>query len=193
VHRTLLRAPLLILALAANPAILSAQGGPPTPPSAEAAAAMRDMQTWYTELQEIGQRLAGVQQQVMQDVALRTRQEGIARAMKEAMLRADPTLEAMEARAGVLEVEARQAQQSGDQARLMQLAQEAQQIQARVMAAQQQALQSGDLAARVQAFEKDVRARMAQVDPQSPMLIERAEALQTRIQETMRRQQGQGR
>jgi small-conductance mechanosensitive channel len=179
---------LLAGVLVAAPSAASAQGGPPVPP--EAAEAMRSMQQWYAELQQIGQRLSAVQQQVMQDSALRARQMEIAQDLRAAMLRADPELNQLETRARALEGEARQAQQAGNEAALDRLTQEAQQIQQRVLAAQAQAVQNNGLAARIDALETEVRARMAQIEPESPRLIERAEALQARIQETMRRQSG---
>lgn len=188
-----IHAPLLALALAAVPAGLAAQKASPraTRASAPAAAAsQREMQTWYAELQQIGARVQGVKVKALQaSPALRAREEALAKELKAAMLRADPTLAAVEARAPALEAEGRRAQQAGDQAKLMRLMEEVRQIELRVLNAQQKVLQGNSgLLAKLRAFETDLRKKMVEVEPQLPQLLQRAELLQGKLQAALRQQ-----
>jgi hypothetical protein len=190
-----IHAPLLALALAAVPAGLAAQqkASPrPTRASAPAAAAsQRELQTWYAELQQIGARVQGVKVKALQaSPALRAREEALAKEMKAAMLRSDPSLAAVEGRAPALEAEGRRAQQAGDQAKLMQLMEEARQIEIRVMNAQRKVMQHAALMAKLRAFETDLRKKMVEVEPQLPQLLQRAELLQGRLQAALQQQQG---
>ena len=200
VLQKLTRASLVVLAAAAIPAGLSAQqraSARPTVQRTSAApaltAAQREMQGWYQELQQIGARLNTARMKALQaDPGLRTAEESLADEFKALMLKADPGLAGLQTRASALEAEARRAQASRDQARWMQLAEEAQQIQLRVLNVQQRVMQQPAFAAKARAFEDRMRKKMVEVEPQTPALIQRGEALQTRLKQAMEAQ-GQGR
>lgn len=200
-NRTL-RAAAVALAVAALPASLAAQQRPPSAQRAAApraaaptlTAAQREAQGWYRELMQIGQRLQAAQLRAMQDPQLKTAQEQLGRDLKAAIVRADPTLANVDARARAMEAEARQAQQAGDQARMARLAQEAQQIQVKVMNAQQKALRDNPaLATRARGFEEQLRRKMVQVEPQTMALVARGQELQGKLSQVARAQQGAAR
>lgn len=194
---TLIRAPLVVLALAVLPLSLSAQQRtatrqPQVRPTAGApalTAEQREMQAWYAELQQIGARLQAAHARAMQDPALRARQEALARDFRAAVLRVDPGLAGVEGRARTMEAEARRAQQAGDQASFMKLMEEARQIEIRIMNAQKKLLEDPAFAGRVRAFETELRKKMVEVEPQTPQLIARAELLQGKLMQAMRQAQ----
>jgi hypothetical protein len=191
-----IHAPLLALALVAVPAGLPAQqktapGAARTSAPAGAAARQREMQAWYSELQQIGARLQQVKGRALQaSPVLRAREEALAKELKAAMLKADPSLAAVEGRAPALEAEGRKAQQAGDQAKLMKLMEEARQIELRVMSAQQKVLQDPAMVAKLRAFETDLRKKMVEVEPQLPQLLQRAELLKGKLQAALGQQGG---
>ncbi len=197
-NRTL-RAAAVALAIAALPASLAAQQRPPSAqraaaPRAGAAAltpAQREAQGWYRELMQIGQRLQAAQVRAMADPQLKTAQEQLGRDFKAAMLKVDPTLANVDARARAMEAEAKQAQQAGDRARMARLTQEAQQIQVKVMNAQQRALRDNPaLATRARSFEEQLRRKMVQVEPQTMALVSRGQELQGKLAQAGRAQGG---
>ena len=188
----LIRTSLLALALASVPAGLDAQQRNSTPQRAAApalSAAQREMQGWYLELQQIGARLQAAQLKAIQDPRLRSMQEALARDFKAAMLRADPGLTGLEARARALEADARKAQQNRDEAAFRRLAEEARQIELRLMNAQKKVMQDAAMRSRMQAFEQAMQRKMVEVEPQTPALIERGKVLQARLMQAAQAQQ----
>lgn len=197
----MIRASLVALTAAALPLGLSAQQRPAPRSAASRPAAMpsggptltaaqREMQGWYVELMQIGQRLQAAQMKAMQDPQLRAEQEALGRDLKAAVVRADPSLADMETRARAMEAEAVRAKQAGDQAKLAKLAQDAQQIQVRLMNAQNRVMREQPaLANRARAFEEKLRRKMIQVEPQTMALVERGKVLQTRLANAARAQQ----
>jgi hypothetical protein len=195
-NRTI-RAAAVALAIAALPAALAAQQRAPSaqraaaPGTAALTPAQREAQGWYRELMQIGQRLQAAQLRAMQDPQLKTAQEQLGRDFKAAMIKVDPTLANVDARARAMEAEAKQAQQAGDRARMARLTQEAQQIQVKVMNAQQRALRDNPaLATRARSFEEQLRRKMVQVEPQTMTLVSRGQELQGKLAQAGRAQQG---
>lgn len=152
-------------------------------------AAQREMQGWYRELQEIGTRLQAAQVRAMQDPALRSMQESLAKEFKAAMLKADPTLAGLEERARALEAQARRAQQARDEAAMNRLAEQARQIELRLMNAQKEVMQDPAFVRRAQAFEEALQKRMLEVEPQTPALVQRGKELQARLMRAAQAQQ----
>jgi hypothetical protein len=195
-NRTL-RAAAVALSIAALPAALAAQQRAPSaqraaaPGTAALTPAQREAQGWYRELMQIGQRLQAAQVRAMQDPQLKTAQEQLGRDFKAAMIKVDPTLANVDARARAMEAEAKQAQQAGDRAKMARLTQEAQQIQVKVMNAQQRALRDNPaLATRARSFEDQLRRKMVQVEPQTMALVSRGQELQGKLAQAGRAQQG---
>jgi len=156
--------------------------------------AQREAQGWYTELMQIGARLQAAQVKAMEDPQLKAAQEQLGKDFKEAIVKADPSLAGIDARAQAMEAEAQRAQQAGDQAKLARLTQEAQQIQLKVMTAQQRVLQENSaLATRARNFEEQLRRKMVQVEPQTMSLVARGQELQGKLEQVARAQQGAAR
>lgn len=184
-------ASLAALAVAATPAEPAAQQRPSARPAAARtapAASQREMQAWYAELQQVGARLQAASARALQDPRLRAAQEGLARELKAGALRADPGLAGLESRARAMEQEFRRAQQAGDQAAAMRLAEEARRIEIRVMNAQKRVMADPAFANRARAFETELMKEMAEVEPQTPQLLQRAQLLQGRLQTALRQQ-----
>lgn len=193
-NRTI-RAAAVALAVATLPAALSAQQRAPSaqrtaaPAAPTLTAAQREAQGWYRELMQIGQRLQAAQVRAMQDPQLKAAQEQLGKDLKAAVVRADPSLANVDARARAMEAEARQAQQAGDRAKMARLTQEAQQIQMKVMSAQQRAMRDNPaLATRARTFEEQLRRKMVQVEPQTMALVSRGQELQGKLAQATRAQ-----
>jgi predicted nucleic acid-binding Zn-ribbon protein len=186
------RIALFVLGLAAVPLALEAQQRPAAPQPAAPQQAQpspqqqQQMQAWYTELQQIGQRVSSVQAKALEDPALGARQKALGAEIEAAVLRIDPTLSGLPQRVQQLDAQLRDAYTKRDQARFQQLAAEGQQLEARFIRARGQALAQPELANRMKAFEGDLERRMAQIEPELPRLVERGRDLQSRLQNAMR-------
>jgi hypothetical protein len=77
------------------------------------------------------------------------------------------------------------AQESGDQEQLGRLVHEAQALQDRLGQAQMLALQEPALAAQAEQFQTQLRARMAEIEPESEAMLERLAALQAEVLQAM--------
>lgn len=180
------RASWIALVALSLPGALAAQQRAPAAPQAQPPAAnQQQLQQWLTELQELHGKLEAIQAKAAEDPQIRAAQESLGVEIKAAMEKADPTLPASLERVPKLEAEARQAQQSGDQAKLQQLAQEAQGIQQRFLAAQAKALEQPAIASKVEAFQQRLESKMAEVDPQAPALIKRFQELEGKLAAAM--------
>lgn len=182
VFRDLIRASLVLTALLLPSVLEAQQRQQARPVSAAPTAAQRQMQSWYTELQQIGARLQAAQMKAMQDPALAAAQQSLARDFKAAMLRADPGLAGLEKRAQVMEAEAQKAQKAGDQAKFAKLAREAQQIEVRLMNAQKKVMADEAFTRRARGFEAALKQKMLQAEPKTMELVERGKVLQAQLQ-----------
>lgn len=174
-NATMRRIPLLLLFLCA-PTLLAAQEPNPVPPQSTG-----ETQSLIAEVQQIQARLAPIQEQALQDSAIRAEQEALGVEVRSAMVQIDPTLGEQITRMEQLATEAEAAQAAGDQARLLQLSAEAQEIQQRLAEAQIQAMQRPEIAARVEAFQARLQGRMIEIEPEAEALIRRFEELQRRL------------
>ena len=172
------------------PAALQAQAARPASAraAAPAASAEANARAWQAELMQIQSRLQAAHNRVMQDAQLRGRQEALMRDVKAAMQRADPGLDALAQRVQTMQADAASAQQRGDRARLQQLNQQLGPIQERFMRAQQQVMQQPAFRDRASALERQLHARMLQVEPETDRLLERGRDLQLRLTQYMAQQ-----
>jgi chromosome segregation ATPase len=170
---------LVMLLFLCAPALLVAQEPTPVPPQPAGEA-----QSWIMELQQIQAQLAPIQEQALQDSAIRAEQEALSADVRTAMEEVDPTLREQTARVEQLATEAQAAQAAGDQSRLLELSAEAQEIQERFAAAQVQVLQQPELASRVEAFQARLQGRMIEIEPEAEALIGRFDELQRRLAST---------
>ena len=168
----------LVLAFLAFPAALSAQQQELPP----------EVQELLAEAQQIQQQLQPVQQQALQDEAVQQGQQRAADAVRAAMISADPTMEAKIERLEAIMQEAQQAQTTGDQATIVALTQEAQQLQPQLAEAQAAALQHPDVKPELEAFQKQLRDRMTEIDPNARPLLDRLAQLEQQLDEAVKRQ-----
>jgi uncharacterized phage infection (PIP) family protein YhgE len=170
----------ILLAFAVSPAALSAQQQPTEPP--------KEVQALLEEVQQIQQQLQPVQQKALQDETVQQGQERAADAVRAAMIKADPTIEPRLDRLETIMKEAQQAQAAGDQEKIAALTQEAEQIQPQVQQAQAAALEHPDVEPEIAAFQKLLRDKMAELDPEARPLLDRLAQLEEQIQAAVRRQ-----
>lgn len=179
----------VVAALLALPAGLAAQTLEPAPARAQAAApdsaAVAQIQGWLAELQTVSGRLQALQEQALQDAELTAAQESLGARIRTAMEESDPSLVDGMERVETLQGEAEAAQAAGDQAKLMELGAELQQIEARFVIAQQRALARSDISSDLEAFEARLQARLVELDPEAPRLIERFQELQRMLSAAM--------
>ena len=168
----------LILAFAAFPATLSAQQAEPP----------QEVQEMMAEVQQIQQQLQPVQQQALMDAGVQAGQQRAADAVRTAMIEKDPAMEARLDRLEAIMQEAQQAQAAGDSEKIAALTQEAQELQPQIVAAQEEALARPEVELEVAAFQKQLRDKMAELDPEARPLLERLAQLEERLQEAARRQ-----
>lgn len=167
----------LLLAFLAFPATLSAQQQLPP-----------EVQQLLAEAQQIQQQLQPVQEQALQDEAVQQGQQRAADAVRAAMIGADPAMEAKIERLEAIMQEAQQAQAAGDQATIVALTQEAQQLQPQLAQAQAAALEHPDVQPQLEAFQKQLRDKMTEIDPDARPLLDRLAQLEEQLDEAIKRQ-----
>jgi hypothetical protein len=166
----------LFLAGLFGPTALSAQGNEQPPPQ---------VQEWIMEMQQIQRQVQPVQQQALEDEALRQEQEEVTKALREAIVQADPSMAAKLDRMEELMSEARAAQAAQDQEKIVALTQEAQTLQSEISEAQAEALARPEVDAMVVAFRENLHERMIEIDPATQPLLERLEELDGLVKEAM--------
>ncbi len=176
----LVRAPAALVAAAlVLPSLAGAAEPAPPPPAAEqpAAAPQAPALEAPPEVAAAQQALVAAQQTALQDPALKQAMEGLDASLQAEMRKADPEHEAKVKRLGELESElvAAQQQPQPDMTKLAPLLTEAQGLEAQLVATQSQVLQAEPLATRVADFQKQVLAKMTEIDPQVPAHLARLE------------------
>jgi len=147
-----------------------------------------ELEALVTEMQEIQQRLAPIQQQAMQDPELMAQYQQVQEQVEGAMREEDPTLFT---RVEELQEGMQAAQEAGDEEQLQTLAMQAQGIQQEIQTVQEAAISRPDVRQSVEAFEGASRAKMVEIDPEADTLLERAEELQVKLAEAMGQYQPQ--
>lgn len=157
---------LLLLAALLAPALPASAQAPRSAPAPD-------------EITRIQERLAALQQQALQDSAVAAGQEAFQASLAAAMVRLDPAAAQRMARAEALPAEVEAARGAEDNAKLNQLAAEASELQRFFQALRSRVLALPDIQERHRAFLAVVAARMAEIDPQAPVLIERLQQLRS--------------
>jgi chromosome segregation ATPase len=139
------------------------------------------MEEWRAELQRIRTQLQPLQNEALQDEAVRSEQEDVMGVVREAIVESDPTMGEKLDRMESIMAEAQAAQAERDQETLQELTAEAQTLQPQITEAQQEALGKPDVMERVDAFREKLYARMLEIDPESEPLINRMKLLDQRI------------
>lgn len=129
------------------------------------------------EFMGLQQRLNGIQQQALQDSVLQDGYAKIQTMVEEAMATADPQLTEHRDRLGAIQQELDAAQQAGQSDKLQPLIEEGTSIQNRLRQVQQEALALEEVKTKMDAFRETVVARMAEIDPEAPAIMDRANAI----------------
>jgi hypothetical protein len=166
---------LLAAAALALPAAAQAQTQPapapappapavPAPPAADEAAQLR-------------QKIGALQQQALQDPALKPAQDSFNTVVSAAMGRIDPAAPAKLARASSINTEVEAARAANDNARLNQLATEATALQTYFAGIRPRAMADPEVVAARQVFLARVLEKMKQIDPNAQQYVDRLTAL----------------
>jgi hypothetical protein len=166
------RIALLAAAALALPAAARAQTQPapaPAAPPAQAAPA--------AEAAQLRQKIGALQQQALQDPALKPAQDSFNTVVSAAMGRLDPAAPAKLARATSINADIAAAQAAGDNAKLNQLATEATALQSYFAAIRPRAMADPQVVAARQVWLARVLDKMKQIDPNVQQYIDRLGAL----------------
>ncbi len=163
---------LVALAVVALPRPGAAQTPAPTPPPAgEPGAAAQQ------EAQGLVQRLGRLQQQALQDPKVKAANDSLSAYLDKRMTEIEPGYPALMEKAKSFQANAAAAQSAGDTAKLQQLAAEGANLQAGILAARQKALRDPGVQQHAAAFQHTLLAKMAELDPESPKLLQRLNEL----------------
>jgi hypothetical protein len=167
------RLALLAAAALALPAAARAQTTPaPAPaPAAPPAAAAAD------ELAQLRQKIGALQQQALQDPALKPAQDTFNTVVSAAMGRLDPAAPAKLARAQSINADIAAAQAANDNVKLNQLAAEATALQSYFAGIRPRAMADPQVVAARQVFLARVLEKMKQIDPNAQQYVDRLTAL----------------
>lgn len=144
-----------------------------------------EAQELMAELQQIQAQLEPIQAEALQDPEILAEQQTLGEEIQAAMAELDPSTPDRMARLQELVTEAQAAQAAQDAEAVQVLMTEAQGIQARLQEAQAQALERPEIAPRVEAFQKQLQAKMVEIDPEAEPLIQRAADLDEELTELM--------
>lgn len=142
-----------------------------------------EYQQLLTEIQSLEAQLAPLQQRALQAPEIRQEQQELTEAVRAAMIESDPEIGAQIERFEVLMTEAQAAQRQGDSDRVAQITTEAMQIQPRIRQAQARALAEPEIETLILAFQRNLQAKMVELDPAAEPLIQRLTELTVRIQQ----------
>jgi len=159
------RIALLAVAALALPAAAHAQTTPAPAPAAPAPAA--------DEATQLRQKLSALQQQAMQDPALKPAQDSFTTVVNAAMARLDPQAPAKLARAQSINADISAAQAANDNAKLNQLATEATALQSYFASLRPRANADPQVVAAKQVWLARLLERMKQIDPNTQQYVDR--------------------
>lgn len=175
------RAAALAAALLALPAAAQAQVQPTSTQTAAAPA--------QNEAAQLQQRIAALQQQAMQDPALKAAEANVGTVLQAAMERLDPAAHQKSARAEAMKAEIVAARAANDVARLNQLARESNELTAYFNALRPRAMAQAEVQAARQAYIAKVFERMKEIDPHVQRYVDRL----AELRQSTRAQTGGGR
>lgn len=133
------------------------------------------------EFRQIQQQLSALQQQAMQDSALRQRMQRVRALLEQTMREMNPQTARRLDRMDSLSDEFRSARTEGDTARLQQLMQQLRRLERGLQSAQSEAMQKEEVAAAIDTFQQKLQARMEELGP-ADSLRSRAESLRAEMQ-----------
>lgn len=171
------RLALIAAAFVAVSAAVQAQQTPaPTAPATPAPAAPAPAQP--SEVDQLRQKIGQLQQQALQDPALKPAQDSFNAVIQATMARLDPTATARATRATALNAEVEAARAANDNAKLNQLAEEATALKTFFDALRPRAMADAEVVAARQVFLARVLDKMKEIDPNTQQYVDRLSELQ---------------
>lgn len=166
-----------VIAIAVLPLSLRAQQPAPVDP----AQLPQEAQELVVEIQQVQSNLQQIQQEAMSDPELQAEQEALGREIQLAMAESDPAIPEHLERLETLMAEAQAAQQAQDAEKMQAIVTEARELDGRLQAAQAEVIQRPEIAPRVESFQSHLQAKMMELDPSTPQLIERLRELDSQL------------
>jgi hypothetical protein len=166
-----------VIAAAALLSLVACSGETPPPEEASLPITESDPATFQEEFARIQQRLGSIRQRAMGDSALMAEFAALRDVVEKKMVELDPEISAHRQHLIALQADYRQAEQSGDVETSKQIQQEGSALQAKIRQTEAQVLQQEEIVERMTTFQEKVVARMTEIDPETPTLLERATAV----------------
>ncbi len=143
-----------------------------------------EVQAMLEELDAVQERLEKLQNDAIEgSPELQEKQADLSQRVGEAILEVEPEYDELRARYAELEREVQAAQQAQDAQRFSQIMTEAQGIQVRLETAQGKVFEREEIVAAVEDYQGSLLTEMTELDPETPDLIERMEALMEQLSE----------
>jgi hypothetical protein len=171
------RLAILAAAALAFPAAARAQTQPAPPPAPAPAPAAPAPAAPADEAAQLRQKIGALQQQALQDPALKPAQDSFNTVVTAAMGRLDPAAPGKLARASAINTEVEAARAASDNAKLNQLATEAQALQTYFASLRPRAMQDPQVVAAREVWLTRVLDKMKQIDPNAQQYVDRLRAL----------------
>ena len=147
-------------------------------------AAIQEQMALMGELQSIDQALTPIRQEAMADPELRAQEQALVARVESAIEAAHPELAGAEARFDSLRTAYETAQAEGDTASVQAIAGDLQGLQTAMQQAQGEVLQQEEITDAVEEFRENLFARMREMDPRADSLLDLAEEISDRLEET---------
>jgi hypothetical protein len=145
----------------------------------------KNLQKAYMEYQQISQRLQSVQQQALADSILAEKGKNFGKKLDLAMIKENPSIkEKIEKRDKIIN-NFEEAQQKGDNEKLMKLQEDYKSIVQELQVHQQKAMENEKLKNEGKELNDEIVQKMTKIDPQVPQLIARLEVLGKQLQQGM--------
>lgn len=148
-------------------------------------AAVQEQMALMGELQSIDQALIPIRQQAMADPELQAQEQALVARIETAMEEDHPELAGAEARFDSLRTAYETAQQEGDSAAVREVTGELQGLQSAMQQAQTEVLEREEISEAVEEFRENLFARMRDMDPKADSLLDLAEDIREKLEESM--------
>jgi DNA repair exonuclease SbcCD ATPase subunit len=136
----------------------------------------------HAEIQEIQQRLGATQQKAMADSSIAQKYADLQQYLEDEMKSADPDFDAKQEKLQSLQADFSAAKQAGDQEKLETIVAEGTALQAELQQLREAMMEKEEVVARAEAFREALTARMTEIDPETPRLIERSTVIVAQLQ-----------
>lgn len=145
----------------------------------------KNLQQFYTEYQQISQRLQSIQQKALADSEIAIKSKRFSAKLDSAMIKENPSDKEKIAKRDKIINNFQDAQQKGDNEKMMKLQQDYKNIASELQAHQQKVMENEVLRQEGVELNNELLQKMTNIDPDVPKLIQRIEFLGKKLQQGM--------